>query len=72
MNVSELIKELETFKEDYGDLPVRLFTDHSQVHMKAQGVTIQCTEDLSAFLSDPVQVEFANEGAGRVCEVFAC
>ena len=71
MNVSDLIESLESFKKEYGDLPVRLFTDHSQVHMQADGVNLQYTEDLNSYMSEPISEEDADENDDEVCEIFA-
>ncbi len=45
MNISELIKELETIKEEHGELDVTIFSDHGQWNTPADCIGIQYIDD---------------------------
>ncbi|UUW39793.1 hypothetical protein VP14_106 [Vibrio phage VPMCC14] len=69
MKVSELIMELEDFKDEYGDLPVKIYADHGQVHMTAGQVSLSYTEDVDEYMSESVNPDDVEDGNTKVCEV---
>lgn len=69
MKVSELIMELQDFQSEYGDLPVKIYADHGQVHMTAGQVSLSYTEDVDEYMSEAVHPDDVEEGNTKVCEV---
>lgn len=70
MKVSELIRKLEDFKDEYGDLPVKIYADHGQIHMTAGQVSATYTEDVDEYMSEAVHPDDAEDGEYTlVCEV---
>lgn len=69
MNVSTLISNLELFLKTHGDLPVKVYADHGQHHFTATQVELAATEELEAWMSEPLNLEDAEESHAKVCEV---
>lgn len=69
MKVSELIAELQRFMDTQGDLDVKIYADHGQVHMNAGEVNLSYTEDKEEWMSEPVNPDDAEEHHDRVCEI---
>ena len=58
MKVSELIKELEKFLSEEGDLDVKIYADHEQTHMNADLVSLAFTEDNEEYMSEATQYNY--------------
>ncbi|AOQ26793.1 hypothetical protein [Vibrio phage S4-7] len=70
MRVSELIVELQKFLNIQGDLDVKMYADHGQVHMSVDQVALAFTEDKSEYMSEAVSEEDVDGNMlDKVCEL---
>lgn len=70
MRVSELIVELQKFLNIQGDLDVKMYADHGQVHMNVDQVALAFTEDKSEYMSEAVNEEDVDgDTLDKVCEI---
>lgn len=70
MRVSELIVELQKFLNIQGDLDVKMYADHRQVHMSVDQVALAFTEDKSEYMSEAVRGEDVDGNVlDKVCEL---
>lgn len=70
MRVSELIVELQKFLNIQGDLDVKLYADHGQVHMSVNQVALAFTEDKTEYMSEAVhEDDVGSEDLQKVCEL---
>ena len=70
MRVSELIVELQKFLNIQGDLDVKMYADHGQVHMSVDQVALAFTEDKSEYMSEAVSEEDVDgEILDKICEI---
>lgn len=68
MRVSELIVELQKFLNIQGDLDVKMYADHGQVHMSVDQVALAFTEDKSEYMSEAVSEEDVDSNTlDKVC-----
>lgn len=56
MKASELIKHLEECINEHGDLDVRLYADHGQCSMSAEGVGLSYIEE-DSYMADTLNPE---------------
>ena len=69
MKVSELITELQKFMDIQGDLDVKIYADHGQVHMNVYQVALTFTEDKSEYMSEAINPDDADGSYDKVCEI---
>ena len=73
MNITELIEELVEAREEHGDLEVRIWADHGQQCMPADGVGPQWVDDEYECIADEDIGEgddqYSEEDYTRVIEI---
>ncbi len=73
MQVSELIRQLQTFQKVHGDLQVRLWTDHAHTPMSTQGAGVGYIDE-DIYMPESLSEEdedFDEMEKIKICEVYA-
>ncbi|AUR93564.1 hypothetical protein NVP1187O_251 [Vibrio phage 1.187.O._10N.286.49.F1] len=68
MKVSELILHLEEFVDTYGDLPVKLYTNHEGKHVTPSVAQLAASVNVEAEVSEGLHIDDCDDYP-KVCEL---